>query len=122
MCDHYPTPSQKFLTVIISIVVIIIGTPPGQRALGEQNGTEGFKNTRAGDHPATDEQTEEWFLHHNLEGKGPGNQVLMVMHRHQRTRRLIQGIFYARGIDWVDGDSSSRCVELKDRDFERGGD
>lgn len=121
MCDHYPTPSQKFLTVIISIVVIIIGTPPGQRALGEQNGTEGFKNTRAGDHPATDEQTEEWFLHHNLEGKGPGNQVLMVMHRHQRTRRLIQGIFYARGIDWVDGDSS-RCVELKDRDFERGGD
>lgn len=94
--------------------------PSRTRALGDQNGTERFKNTSAADRPAT-KQAEECFLHHNLEGKGPGNKVLMVMHRHQRTRQLIQGIFYARGIDWVDGDSS-RCVELKGPDFGRGGD
>ena len=38
---HYPTPSQKFLTVIISIVVITIATLPDNKSvLGEQNGTE----------------------------------------------------------------------------------
>jgi hypothetical protein len=117
MCDHYPTPSQKFLTVIISIVVIIIGTLPDKSpGRTERNRKDSSRIPRAGDRP------EEWFLRRNLEGIGPGNGVLMVMHRHQqRTCRLIQGIFYARGIDWVDGDSS-RCGELKVRGFGRGGD
>lgn len=53
MCDHhYPTPSQKFLTVIISIVVITIATLPDNKSvLGEQNGTEPekrfIKNTKS---------------------------------------------------------------------------